>query len=63
MSESSKEARTRQCIKEVWAWGWECSSAGRVAQLVECLPTVHEAPGSIPSTAETGCDIHCNPST
>lgn len=32
--------------------------AGSVAQLVEYLPTAHEAPGSIPSTAETGHGIH-----
>lgn len=28
---------------------------GDVIQLVVCLPTMHEALGSVPNTAETGC--------
>lgn len=34
-----------------------------IAQWVECLPSVHEALGSIPITGQTWCDCTCNPST
>ena len=30
-----------------------------VAQLVECLPSMHKALGSIPSTIDTGSDGSC----
>lgn len=37
--------------------GFENASLfGNAAQWVECLPGVHKAPGSIPSTAYTGCE-------
>lgn len=29
---------------------------GNAAQRVECLPSVHKAPSSIPSIAYTGCE-------
>lgn len=38
--------------------------AGHVARLVECLPSMHEAKGSIPTRYKLSMVVHtCNPST